>query len=163
MAVAGGRAVKNILKVISQVVAGAALCISAYAITSVAQDSLSWPRQVFKAKTFWVENKTGKVAVENGLDDAMSKWGRLMMADDSATADIKFVLTRPGVQKTTTQDNKKDGTCCDTSYSSSFNFDTEMRVYAKGEGSYFYSTSATGSSKKTGQSLVDNFKKNFAQ
>jgi hypothetical protein len=140
------------------------LLLGAVAIcAAAAQDSLSWPREVFKAKTFWVENKTGKVAVENGLDDAMTKWGRMTMADDAASADIKFLLTRPGVQNTQTQDNKKDGTCCDTSYSSSFSFDTEMRVYAKSQASYFYSTSATGSSKKTGQNLVDNFKKNFGQ
>jgi hypothetical protein len=152
---------RRMMRVVAGRLAVVAICVAAGA--AVAQDSLSWPRQVFKAKTFWVENKTGKVPVENGIDEAMTKWGRMTMADDASTADVRFVLTRPGVQNTQTQDNKKDGTCCDTSYSSSFNFDTEMRAYAKGEASYFYSTSSTGSSKKTGQSLVENFKKNFGQ
>lgn len=152
---------RGLLRVITGLTMAVAMCASAGVMA--AQDSLGWPRQVFKAKTFWVENKTGKVPVENGIDEAMSKWGRMTMADDASTADVRFVLTRPGVQNTQTQDNKKDGTCCDTSYSSSFNFDTEMRAYAKGEASYFYSTSATGSSKKTGQSLVDSFKRNFGR
>jgi hypothetical protein len=126
--------------------------------TAFAQDI---PREAFKAKTVWVENRTGKPAVENGADSALSKWGRFTMADDEDSADIKILLTKAGSSTTEKETPKADGTGFDSSSSTSFTFGIDMHVYLKGHGLYFYQTNSASGGEKGGRNVIENFRKQF--
>ncbi len=78
------------------------------------------PPEAYKAKTVFIRNNAGGAALENAADEELKKWGRFTLADDEASADIILVFSKNGVQNTEKNENKKDGTCCDTSYGASF-------------------------------------------
>ena len=119
------------------------------------------PREAFKAKTYYIVNKTGKPAVENGADSEMSKWGRLTMADDADSADIKIVLTKAGSSTTTGEKLNGAGTGFESSTSTSLTFGIDLHAYLKGQGIYFYQTNSASSGEKGGRNVIDNFRKQF--
>jgi hypothetical protein len=119
------------------------------------------PREAFKAKTYYIINRTGKPAVENGASSEMSKWGRLTLADDADSADIRIVLTKPGSSMTEKETPKTDGTGFDSSVSSNFTFGVDMHAYVKGQGLYFYQTNSASSGEKGGRNVIENFRKLF--
>jgi hypothetical protein len=55
--------------------------------------------------------------------------GRFTLADDEASADIILVFSKNGVQNTEKSENKKDGTCRETSYGASFSPGATVRAY----------------------------------
>ncbi len=119
------------------------------------------PRQVFKAKTVWVVNQTGKPATENGADAALSKWGHFQLADDSDTADIKIVIFKTGSQETHSQTQDQKTGQMDQSYGASFTLGLTAHAYLKGEKLYFWTGSSDSSGEKGGRTIVENFKKLF--
>src|ERR1700710_1457612 len=78
------------------------------------------PPEAYRAKTIFIRNNAGGAPLENASDEELAKWGRFTLADDEASADIVLVFSKNGVQNTEKSENKKDGTCCDTSYGASF-------------------------------------------
>jgi hypothetical protein len=92
------------------------------------------PAEAYRAKTIFIRNHAGGVPLENAADEELSKWGRFTLADDEANADIVLVFTKNGIQSTEKSENKKDGTCCDTSYGASFSPGATARAYLKGHG-----------------------------
>ena len=92
------------------------------------------PPEAYRAKTIFIRNNAGGAALENAADEELSKWGRFTLADDEGSADIILVLWKNGVQNTEKNENKKDGTCCDTSYGASFSPGATARAYFKGYG-----------------------------
>jgi hypothetical protein len=130
-------------------------------LVSVAAGAQSMPREAFKAKTFWIVNKTGKPAVENGADSELSKWGRLTMADDADSADIRIVITKAGSTTTDTTKPNSTGTGFDSGVSTSLTLGVDMHAYIKGQEMYFYQTNSASGGEKGGRNLIDNFRKQF--
>ena len=86
------------------------------------------PPEAYRAKTVFIRNNAGGAQLENAADEELSKWGRFALADDEASADIILIFSKNGIQNTQKSDNKKDGTCCDTSYGASFSPGATARV-----------------------------------
>lgn len=125
------------------------------------------PPEAYKAKTVFIRNNAGGAALENAADEELNKWGRFTLADDEASADIILVFSKNGVQNTEKNENKKDGTCCDTSYGASFSGAATARGYLKGRGPGagslpFWQDGCGGMTQKaTGKGCIDAFKKQF--
>ncbi len=125
------------------------------------------PAEAFRAKTVFIRNNAGGAQLENAADEELSKWGRFTLADDEASADIILVFSKNGVQNTEKSENKKDGTCCDTSYGASFSPGATARAYLKGHGPGpgslpFWQDGCGGMTQKaTGKGCIDAFKKQF--
>jgi hypothetical protein len=133
--------------------------VGAMFVAAAAAGAQSMPREAFKAKTIYVENRTGKPAVENGADSELNKWGRFTMADDAASADIRLVLTKAGSSVTSTETPKADGSGFDSSTSTTFALGVDMHAYVRGQGLYFFQTNTSSSGEKAGKNLIDDFKK----
>jgi hypothetical protein len=125
------------------------------------------PPEAYHAKTIFIRNNAGGAPLENAADEELSKWGRFTLADDEASADIILVFSKNGVQNTEKSENKKDGTCCDTSYGASFSGGATVRAYLKGHGPGpgslpFWQDGCGGMTQKTtGKGCIDAFKKQF--
>ncbi|HEY2001049.1 MAG TPA: hypothetical protein VGG80_01965 [Acidobacteriaceae bacterium] len=125
------------------------------------------PPEAYRAKTVFIRNNAGGAQIENAADEELSKWGRFTLADDEASADIILVFSKNGIQNTEKSDNKKDGTCCDTSYGASFSPGATARAYLKGHGPGpgslpFWQDGCGGMTQKaTGKGCIDAFKKQF--
>jgi hypothetical protein len=125
------------------------------------------PPEAYRAKTIFIRNDAGGAQLENAADEELSKWGRFALADDEASADIILIFSKNGIQNTEKSDNKKDGTCCDTSYGASFSPGATARAYLKGHGPGpgslpFWQDGCGGVTQKaTGKSCIDAFKKQF--
>lgn len=130
-------------------------------LMSVGAVAQSVPREAFKAKTVWIENNTGKPAVENGADSELNRWGRLTLADDADAADIRLVLTRAGSTETDTTKPNSTGTGFDSGVSTSLGFGVDMHAYLKGQALYFYQTNSASGGEKGGRNVIDNFRKQF--
>lgn len=144
-----------------------ALLLSAPCFFLVSSVSAQVPAEAFRAKTIFIRNNVGGAPLENAADEELSKWGRFTLADDEATADIILVFSKNGVQNTEKSENKKDGTCCDTSYGESFSPGATVRAYLKGHGPGpgslpFWQDGCGGMTQKaTGKGCIDAFKKQF--
>jgi hypothetical protein len=127
----------------------------------------SVPPEAYRAKTVFIRNNAGGAQLENAADEELSKWGRFALADDEASADIILIFSKNGIQNTEKSDNKKDGTCCDTSYGASFSPGATARAYLKGHGPGpgslpFWQDGCGGMTQKaTGKGCIDAFKKQF--
>jgi hypothetical protein len=125
----------------------------------------SIPPEAYRAKTVFIRNNAGGAPLENAADEELSKWGRFTLADDEASADIILVFSKNGIQNTQKSENKKDGTCCDTSYGASFSGGATARAYLKGHGPGslpFWQDGCGGITQKaTGKGCIDAFKKQF--
>jgi hypothetical protein len=105
--------------------------------------------------------------LENAADEELSKWGRFTLADDEASADIILVFAKNGITNTEKSENKKDGTCCDTSYGASFSPGATVRAYLKGNGPVpgslpFWQSGCGGMTQKaTGKGCIHAFRKQF--
>jgi hypothetical protein len=125
------------------------------------------PPEAYRAKTIFIRNSAGGAPLENAADEELSKWGRFTLADDEASADIILVFSKNGVQNTEKSENKKDGTCCDTSYGASFSPGAMVRAYLKGHGPGpgslpFWQDGCGGMTQKaTGKGCIEVFKKQF--
>jgi hypothetical protein len=125
------------------------------------------PPEAFRAKTVFIRNNAGGAQIENAADEELSKWGRFTLADDEASADIVLVFSKNGVTNTQSSTDKKDGTCCDTSYGASFSPGATARAYLKGHGPGpgslpFWQDGCGGMTQKaTGKGCIDAFKKQF--
>jgi hypothetical protein len=142
----------------------AAVCLFFASSVSFAQGV---PPEAYKAKTVFIRNNAGGAPLENAADEELSKWGRFALADDEASADIILVFSKNGVQNSEKSENKKDGTCCETSYGASFSGGAMVRAYLKGHGPGpgslpFWQDGCGGTTQKaTGKGCIDAFKKQF--
>ena len=87
------------------------------------------PAETYHAKTVFIRNNAGGAPLENAAVEELRKWGRFTVADDEASADIIIVFSKNGVQNTEKSENKKDGTCRETSYGASFSPGATVRAY----------------------------------
>jgi hypothetical protein len=111
---------------------GCAFLLAATCLCRFASVSAGRPARGHHAKTIFIRNNAGGAPLGNAADEELSKWGRFTPADDEASADILLVFSKNGIQNTEKSDNKKDGTCCETSYGASFSPGATERAYLKG-------------------------------
>ncbi len=126
-----------------------AICLFLASSASFAQGI---PPEAYRAKTVFIRNNAGGASLENAADEELSKWGRFTLADDEASADIVLVFSKNGVQNTEKSENKQDGTCCQTSYGTSFSPGATVRAQDGCGGM---------TQKATGKGCIDAFKKQF--
>jgi hypothetical protein len=151
----------------SRSLCSALLLAAACSLPGLSVSAQGVPPEAFRAKTIFIRNHAGGAALENAADEELSKWGRFTLADDEASADIVLVFSKNGIQNTEKSENKKDGTCCDTSYGASFSPGATARAYLKGHGPGpgslpFWQDGCGGMTQKaTGKGCIDAFKKQF--
>jgi hypothetical protein len=130
--------------------------------TAAAQRSIQpLPKEVFAAKTVAIVNNTHNEAVEQGAVDALKRWGRFTVIDDSDLADITLTFDKrsehDGSSSQTTGDDGKPS----TSYSVSFSSSIHMTAVVKGAGRSFYGTTTSESKKKAGATCITDLQSAF--
>jgi hypothetical protein len=130
--------------------------------SSVAQRSIQpLPKEVFAAKTVAIVNNTHNEAVEQGAVDALKRWGRFTVIDDSDLADITLTFNKrsehDGSSSQTTGDDGKPS----SSYSLSFSSSIHMIAVAKGADRSFYATTTSESKKKAGAECITDLQNAF--
>jgi len=112
------------------------------------------PKEVSAAKTVAIINNTHNDAVEQGALEALKRWGKLTVVDDSDAADITLTFDKKAEHEgTSSQKPDKDGTPS-TSYSMSFSSMVYMKAMLKGATTSFYKASTSESRKKAGAECV---------
>ncbi len=116
-----------------------------------------FPKEAFTAKTVAIVNNTGNQAVSDGAVDALKRWGKFTLAEDSDTADITLTFDKKSQHdgsnsQTTGADGKPN-----YSYSVTFSSTILMKVALKGADRSFYTTTTTESKKKAGAECVTDF------
>jgi hypothetical protein len=130
--------------------------------TCAAQRSIQpLPKEVFAARTVAIVNNTHNEAVEQSAVDALKRWGRFTVIDDSDLADITLTFDKrsehDGSSSQTTGDDGKPS----SSYSVSFSSSVHMTAVAKGAGRSFYATTTSESKKKAGAECVTDLQSAF--
>ncbi len=121
------------------------------------------PKPAFEARTVAIVNNTHNDAVSEGAVEALKRWGRLTIVDDSDTADITLTFDKKSEHEgTSTQKTGEDGKP-DSSYSMSFSSSIKMKALLRGNNSSFYSTSTGESKKKAGLACVLSLQKTFLE
>ena len=112
------------------------------------------PKPALAAKTVAIINNTHNDAVSEGAIEALKRWGRFTIVDDSDEADIKLTFDKKSEhQSTSTQKTGDDGKP-DSSYSMSFSSAIHMKASLKGGDSPFYTTTTGESKKKAGAGCI---------
>jgi hypothetical protein len=132
--------------------------------TVAAQRSIQpLPKEVFAARTVAIVNNTHNEAVEQGALDALKRWGRFTVIDDSDLADITLTFDKrsehDGASSQTTGDDGKPS----SSYSVSFSSSVHMTAVAKGADRSFYATTTSESKKKAGAECITDLQSAFAR
>jgi hypothetical protein len=119
------------------------------------------PKEVFVAKTIAIVNNTHNDLVTQGAIEALKRWGRFTIVDDSDVADIILTFdkksTHDGSSTQTTGDDGKPSYNYGMSFSSSIN----MKAVMKGSESSFYTANTTESKKKAGAECVTDLQSAF--
>jgi hypothetical protein len=112
------------------------------------------PKEVFAAKTVAIVNNTHNEAVEQGAVEALKRWGRFAVVDDSDLADITLTFDKKGEHEgTSSQKPDKDGNPS-SSYSMSFSSSVHMKAALKGADTSFYTATTSESKKKAGAECI---------
>ncbi len=111
-------------------------------------------KAVFTAKTVAIVNNTHNGDVEEGAVEALKRWGKFTVIDDSDLADITLTFDKKGAHEgSSSQKPDKDGNPS-SSYSLSFSSSVHMKAVLKGESTSFYTVSTSESKKKAGAECV---------
>jgi hypothetical protein len=105
------------------------------------------PKEVYAAKTVAIVNNTHNMAVAEGAAEALKRWGKFTVIDDSDLADITLTFDKKGEHEGTSSQKTGDDGKPSSSYSMSFSSLISMKATVKGSESSFY-TATTGESKK---------------
>ncbi len=112
------------------------------------------PKPALTAKTVAIVNNTHNDAVEEGAMEALKRWGRFTIVDDSEAADITLTFDKKSEHEgTSTQKTGEDGKV-DSGYSMSFSSSIHMKATLKGGDTSFYSTTTGESKKKAGAGCI---------
>ncbi len=130
--------------------------------TGAAQRSIQpLPKEVFAAKTVAIVNNTHNEAVEQGAVDALKRWGRFTVINDSDLADITLTFDkRSGHDGSSSQTTGDDGKPS-SSYSVTFSSSVHMSAAVKGAGRSFYATTTSESKKKAGAECITDLQSAF--
>lgn len=119
------------------------------------------PQPALMAKTVAIVNNTHNSAVGEGATEAVKRWGRFTIIDDSDVADLTLTFDKKSEHEgSSTQKTGADGKP-DTSYSVTFSSSIHMRATVKGSESAFYSTTTDESKKKAGSVCVLDLQKAY--
>ena len=138
------------------------LAFSAAVGTLVAQiDIRPLPKPALAAKTVAVINNTHTDAVSEGALEALKRWGRLTVVDNSDAADITLVFDKKSQHEGTSTQKTDDDGKPETSYSMSFSSSIHMKATLKGNDNAFYTTTTSDSKKKAGSECILDLQKAF--
>jgi hypothetical protein len=112
------------------------------------------PKPALAAKTVAIVNNTHNDAVEEGAVEALKRWGRFTIVDDSDAADITLTFDKKSEHEGTSTQKTGDDGKPDTNYSISFSSSIHMKATLKGGDSSFYSTTTGESKKKAGAGCI---------
>jgi len=112
------------------------------------------PKTVFAAKTVAIVNNTHNDAVTEGAIEALKRWGKFTVVDDSDLADITLTFDKKGEHESTSSQKTGDDGKPSYNYGVSYSSSVYMKAALKGEGSSFYSASTHESKKKAGAECV---------
>jgi hypothetical protein len=123
--------------------------------TAGAQRSIQpFPKEVLTAKTVAIVNNTHNEAVEQGAVDALKRWGRLTVIDDSDLADITLTFDKRSEHDgSSSQTTGEDGTSS-SGFSMSFSSSIHMSAVVKGANRSFYATTTSASKRKAGAECI---------
>ncbi len=112
------------------------------------------PKPALAAKTVAIVNNTHNDALSEGAIEALKRWGRFTIVDDSDAADITLTFDKKSEHEgTSTQKTGEDGKP-DTNYSMSFSSSVHMKAMLKDGDAAFYTTSTAESKKKAGTACI---------
>jgi hypothetical protein len=112
------------------------------------------PKPALEAKTVAVVNNTHNDAVTEGAIEALKRWGRFTIVDDSDAADLTLTFDKKSEHEGTSTQKKGDDGKTDSGYSVSFSTSIHMKATLKGSETSFYSTTTGESKKKAGAGCI---------
>lgn len=113
-----------------------------------------FPKPALAAKTVAIVNSTHNDAVSEGAVDALKRWGKFTIVDDSDAADITLTFEKKSEHEGNSSQKTGDDGKPNSSYSMSFSSSIKMKATLKGEEKDFYSTTTGDSKKKAGEGCV---------
>ena len=119
------------------------------------------PKEALSAKTVAIVNNTHNDGVSEGAVEALKRWGKFTIVDDSDAADVTLTFEKKSEHEGTSTQKTGDDGKPDTSYSMSFSSTIRMRATLKGGESAFYSTSIGDSKKKAGAGCILNLQQAY--
>jgi hypothetical protein len=120
-----------------------------------------FPKEVFAARTIAIVNHTHNEAVEQGAIDALKRWGKLTVIDDSDLADITLTFEKKSAHEGATTQTTGDDGKPSSSYSVSFSSSIHMAATVKGTDRPFYAATTSESRKKAGTECVTDLQSEF--
>jgi hypothetical protein len=138
------------------------LIVAAFAPMSYTQMNVTpFPKEVFAAKTVAIVNNTHNEAVADGAIEALKRWGRFTIVDDSDTADLILTFDKKNERDGASSQKPGDDGKPDYSYSMSFSSSIHMNAAIKGSNRSFYSATTSESKKKAGAECVTDLQSAF--
>jgi hypothetical protein len=113
-----------------------------------------FPKEVFAVKTVAIVNNTHNEAVADGAVEALKRWGRFKIVDDSDTADMTLTFGKKDEHDGTSSQKPGDDGKPSYNYSMSFSSSIHMNAALKGSSASFYSATTSESKKKAGAECV---------
>ena len=132
-----------------------ALCFACVTGSASSQMNVRpFPKAAMTAKTVAIVNDTHNDAVSDGAVEALKRWGRFTIVDDSDAADIVLTFDKKSEHEGTSTQKTGDDGKTDSGYSVTFSSSIHMKATVKGGDSSFYSTTTGDSKKKAGSSCI---------
>jgi hypothetical protein len=120
-----------------------------------------FPREVFTAKTVAIVNNTHNDAVAEGAMEALKRWGRFTVVEDSDSADLTLTFNKKSEHDGASSQKPGDDGKPDYNYSMSFSSSIHMNAVMKGSNRSFYSATTSESKKKAGAECVTDLQSAF--
>lgn len=112
------------------------------------------PKPALVAKTVAIINNTHNDAVSEGAVEALKRWGRFTIVDESDAADITLTFDKKSEHEGTSTQKTGDDGKPDSSYSMSFSSSVHMKAMLKDGDAAFYTTTTSESKKKAGAACI---------
>jgi hypothetical protein len=119
------------------------------------------PKEALAAKTVAIVNNTHNEAVTDGAIEALKRWGRFTVVDDSDIADLTLTFDKKSEHDGASSQKPGDDGKPNYGYSMSFSSSIHMHVAIKGSDRSFYSTTTSESKKKAGADCVTDLQRAY--
>lgn len=138
-----------------KLVLGLALFLAgAFGIADAQVNIKPLPKPALAAKTVAIVNNTHNDAVSEGAVEALKRWGRFTIVDESDAADITLTFDKKSEHEGTSTQKTGDDGKPDSSYSMSFSSSVHMKAMLKDGDAAFYTTTTSESKKKAGAACI---------
>ena len=138
------------------------LVLASSAGAAYAQKAITpFPKEALAAKTVAIVNNTHNEAVTEGAIEALKRWGRFTVVDDSDIADLTLTFDKKSEHDGASSQKPGDNGKPDYSYSMSFSSSIHMHAALKRSDTSFYSTTTSESKKKAGAECVTDLQRAY--